>query len=72
MRNSTSRIVGFKTLNYLENIIEYEGIKRNIYTGSIGYFDFRGNCDFNIAIRTIIKKDNKAFFGVVVELLMIQ
>ena len=45
-------------------IKELEGLKRNIYTGAIGYFDFRGNSDFNIAIRTILKKDNKAYFGV--------
>ena len=47
-----------------EIIEELEKIRRNLYTGSIGYFDLRGNCDFNIVIRTIIKKDNKAFFNV--------
>ena len=29
LRNSTSRIITFKTLNYLENIIEYEICQRN-------------------------------------------
>ena len=57
-------ITGTPKIRAMEIIEELEGIKRNIYTGSIGYFDFRGNCDFNIVIRTIIKKDNKAFFGV--------
>lgn len=57
-------ITGTPKIRSMEIIEELEGIKRNIYTGSIGYFDFRGNCDFNIVIRTIIKKDNKAFFGV--------
>ena len=57
-------ITGTPKIRAMEIIEELEGIKRNIYTGSIGYFDFRGNCDFNIVIRTIVKKDNKAFFGV--------
>ena len=57
-------ITGTPKIRAMEIIEELEGIKRNIYTGSIGYFDFRGNCDFNIVIRTIIKKDNKAYFGV--------
>ena len=57
-------ITGTPKIRAMEIIEELEGIKRNIYTGSTGYFDFRGNCDFNIVIRTIIKKDNKAFFGV--------
>jgi len=48
----------------MEIIEELEGLKRNIYTGVIGYFDFRGNCDFNIVIRSILKKENKAYFGV--------
>ena len=57
-------ITGTPKIRAMEVIEELEGLKRNIYTGSIGYFDFRGNCDFNIVIRTIIKKDNKAYFGV--------
>ena len=48
----------------MEIIEEIEKLKRNIYTGSIGYFDLRGNSDFNIVIRTIVKKDNKAYLGV--------
>ncbi|MGN0026464.1 MAG: aminodeoxychorismate synthase component I [Clostridium sp.] len=57
-------ITGTPKIRAMEIIEELEALKRNIYTGSIGYFDFRGNADFNIAIRTIIKKDNKAYFGV--------
>ncbi|WP_411168209.1 aminodeoxychorismate synthase component I [Clostridium sp. MB05] len=57
-------ITGTPKIRAMEIIEELEKIKRNFYTGSIGYFDFRGNADFNIAIRTIIKKDNKAYFGV--------
>ncbi|KLE15649.1 aminodeoxychorismate synthase component I [Clostridium sp. C8] len=57
-------ITGTPKIRAMEIIEELEGLKRNLYTGSIGYFDFRGNADFNIAIRTIIKKDNRAYFGV--------
>ena len=57
-------ITGAPKIRAMEIIEELEGLKRNLYTGSIGYFDIRGNCDFNIVIRTIIKKDNKAYFGV--------
>ena len=57
-------ITGTPKIRAMEIIEELEGLKRNLYTGSIGYFDIRGNCDFNIVIRTIIKKDNRAYFGV--------
>lgn len=57
-------ITGAPKIRAMEIIEELEGVKRNLYTGSIGYFDFRGNADFNIVIRTIVKKDNKAYFGV--------
>ena len=57
-------ITGAPKIRAMEIIEELEGIKRNIYTGAIGYFDIRGNCDFNIVIRSIIKKDEKAYFGV--------
>lgn len=57
-------ITGAPKIRSMEIIEELEGIKRGIYTGSIGYFDFRGNCDFNIVIRSILKKNDKAYFSV--------
>lgn len=57
-------ITGAPKIRAMEIIEEVEKIRRNIYTGSIGYFDYRGNADFNIVIRTILKKDNKAYLGV--------
>lgn len=57
-------ITGAPKIRAMEIIEELEGIKRNLYTGIIGYFDLRGNSDFNIVIRTILKKDDKAYFGV--------
>ncbi|MGL5646767.1 MAG: aminodeoxychorismate synthase component I [Clostridium sp.] len=57
-------ITGAPKIRAMEVIEELEGVKRNLYTGSIGYFDLRGNSDFNIVIRTILKKDGIAYFGV--------
>ncbi|MEW8956602.1 aminodeoxychorismate synthase component I [Clostridium sp.] len=57
-------ITGAPKIRTMEVIEEVEGLRRNIYTGAIGYFDFRGNADFNITIRTILKKEDKAYFGV--------
>lgn len=57
-------ITGAPKIRAMEIIEELEGLKRNIYTGSIGYIGFDGNCDFNIIIRTILYKENNAYFGV--------
>ncbi|MBM7871271.1 para-aminobenzoate synthetase component 1 [Clostridium pascui] len=57
-------ITGAPKIRSMEIIEELEGIQRNIYTGIIGYFDFSGNADFNIVIRTILNKNGKAYFGV--------
>lgn len=57
-------ITGAPKIRSMEIIEELEAQKRNLYTGAIGYFDVRGNADFNIVIRTIIKRGNKAYFGV--------
>lgn len=57
-------ITGAPKIRAMEIIEELEGVKRNLYTGSIGYFDLRGNSDFNIVIRTILKKGDKAYLGV--------
>lgn len=57
-------ITGTPKIRAMEIIDELEGIKRSLYTGSIGYFSFDGNADFNIVIRTIIKKGCDAYLGV--------
>lgn len=57
-------ITGAPKIRAMEIIEEIEGVRRGLYTGSIGYFDFRGNMDFNIVIRTILKKNNTAYLGV--------
>ena len=53
LRNSTSRVVAFKTLNYLENIIEYELCQSSGFNEAI-FFNELGNlcegCTSNIFI----------------------
>jgi len=48
----------------MEIIEELEPHRRGIYCGSIGYIGFDGNMDTNIAIRTIVHKDQEMYFYV--------
>jgi anthranilate/para-aminobenzoate synthase component I len=48
----------------MEIIDELEPTCRGVYTGSIGYLDFSGDLDFNIAIRTAIAVDGHLYFQV--------
>lgn len=57
-------ITGAPKIRAMEIIDELEPTQRNIYTGSIGYIGFNGDTDLNIVIRTIVCKDNKAYFQV--------
>lgn len=57
-------ITGAPKIRAMEIIEELEPYKRNIYTGSIGFIGFNGTADLNIAIRTVLIKDKKAYFGV--------
>lgn len=57
-------ITGAPKIRSMEIIDSLEPTQRNIYTGSIGYIGFNGDVDLNIVIRTIVVKDNKAYFQV--------
>ncbi len=57
-------ITGAPKIRAMEIIDELEPTARNVYTGSVGYIGFDSNADFNIAIRTIIKKNDDVFFQV--------
>lgn len=54
-------ITGAPKIRSMEIIDETEPTARGVYTGSIGFFGIDGNTCLNIAIRTIIIKDNMAF-----------
>jgi anthranilate synthase component 1 len=45
----------------MEIIAELEREKRGPYAGAVGYFDFSGNLDTAITIRTLIIKNNIAY-----------
>ncbi len=57
-------ITGAPKIRSMEIIEELEPTRRNIYTGAIGYISFNRRMDLNIAIRTIIIRDNMAYFQV--------
>jgi len=57
-------ITGCPKIRAMEIIEELEPNRRNIYTGSLGYFSFCGKMDFNILIRSFLKKNNQIHFGV--------
>ncbi len=57
-------ITGAPKVRSMEIIDELEPTIRNVYTGSIGYLGFNGRIDMNIAIRTIIIKNDDAYFQV--------
>ncbi len=57
-------ITGCPKIRAMEIIEEIEPTRRSIYTGSLGYLSFCGNMDFNILIRTILKKKAQVYFGV--------
>ncbi|MGN1392753.1 MAG: chorismate-binding protein [Succinivibrionaceae bacterium] len=51
------KLVAIQCINLLERV------PRSVYTGTMGYIDISGNIDLNIVIRTIILKNNKAYFS---------
>ncbi len=54
-------ITGAPKIRSMEIIDETEPTDRGVYTGSIGFIGIDGSVCLNIAIRTIIIKDKKAF-----------
>jgi len=53
---------GAPKIRAMELIYELEPIRRNIYSGVIGYIDFSGDMNTCIAIRTLIMKDGTVYF----------
>jgi anthranilate synthase component 1 len=54
-------VSGAPKIRAMEIIAEMEPEKRGLYAGAVGYFDFSGNMDTAIAIRTVILKDGVAY-----------
>lgn len=57
-------ITGCPKVRCMEIIDELEPVSRGLYTGSIGYFDFSGDLDFNIIIRTLVLQKDSGHFQV--------
>jgi anthranilate/para-aminobenzoate synthase component I len=57
-------ITGCPKIRCMEIIDELEPVARGPYSGSFGYIGFTDHIDLNIVIRTILLKDDKAYFHV--------
>jgi para-aminobenzoate synthetase component 1 len=57
-------VTGAPKVRAMEIIDELEPTKRSVYTGAVGYLSFGGGMDLNVAIRTILVKDQRAYFQV--------
>jgi anthranilate synthase component 1 len=55
-------MTGAPKIRAMELIAQFEGIKRNFYSGSIAYFGFDGNMDSAITIRTTMLTDDQVIF----------
>ncbi len=55
-------ITGAPKVRSMEIIEEIEPVRRGVYTGAIGYIGFDGSIDLNIAIRTAVVKEGRAYF----------
>ena len=54
-------VSGAPKIRAMEIIAELEPDKRGPYAGAVGYFDFMGNMDTAITIRTLVVKDGVAY-----------
>jgi anthranilate synthase component 1 len=54
-------VSGAPKIRAMEIIDELETTKRGPYAGAVGYFDFSGNMDTCIAIRTMVVTDQSVF-----------
>jgi len=57
-------ITGAPKIRAMEIIEELEPVRRGIFMGSIGYLAFNGSSDLNIAIRTMLIQNSRAFMQV--------
>jgi anthranilate synthase component 1 len=55
-------VTGAPKIRAIQLINEYEPEERNVYAGAVGYFDFSGNLDMCIAIRTLFAKGNVVYW----------
>ncbi len=56
-------LTGAPKIRAMEIIEELEPLRRGVYGGAVGYFDFSGNMDTCITIRTVQVSGNKVYIG---------
>ncbi|MFN8588225.1 MAG: anthranilate synthase component I [Candidatus Eisenbacteria bacterium] len=57
-------VSGAPKVRAMEIIDSLEPVRRGIYAGAVGHFDYHGNLDLAIAIRTLVYAHGKAYWGV--------
>ncbi len=54
-------VTGAPKVRAMEIIEELEAQRRGIYSGMVGYFDYSGNFDSAITIRTVVAREGRAY-----------
>jgi len=57
-------VSGAPKVRAMEIIDDLEPVRRGVYAGAVGHFDYHGNLDLCIAIRTLVYADGRAHWGV--------
>ncbi|HEV2106249.1 MAG TPA: anthranilate synthase component I [Candidatus Eisenbacteria bacterium] len=57
-------VSGAPKVRAMEIIDELEPVRRGVYAGAVGHFDYHGNLDLCIAIRTLVYANGRAYWGV--------
>ena len=57
-------VSGAPKVRAMEIIEDLEPVRRGVYAGAVGHFDYHGNLDLAIAIRTLVYQGNTAHWGV--------
>ncbi len=57
-------VSGAPKVRSMEIIDDLEPVRRGVYAGAVGHFDYHGNLDLCIAIRTLVFANGHAWWGV--------
>jgi anthranilate synthase component 1 len=56
-------VSGAPKVRAMEIIESLEPVRRGVYAGAVGHFDYHGNLDLAIAIRTLVYVNGRAYWG---------